>query len=199
MLGLAGMAHAQAPWLAAGLRPEDREVAGEIDERALDSRLREHERRAIDGVLLAETAEVELHARERQPHAVLTQLDALPTDETKQRRELRVRRHVPLVEAPRAAKHAGGRVESPVALPEAFAGECEELARLRVDRDPRAAGGGVDARDGAVRTIARELRLDARDLVDRARRRLAREPRVVRMDLHLVLRRHGAEGEAVQR
>src|SRR5207248_9347898 len=77
MLGLAGMAHAQAPRLAAGLRPEDREVAGEIDERALDSRLREHERRAIDGVLLAETAEVELHARERQPHAVLTQLDAL--------------------------------------------------------------------------------------------------------------------------
>src|SRR5207248_4047030 len=32
MLGLAGMAHAQAPRLAAGLRPEDREVAGERSE-----------------------------------------------------------------------------------------------------------------------------------------------------------------------
>src|ERR1700687_3046908 len=62
----ARMADTHAPRRAIGLRSQDCEIAREIHERALRSRLAQHRGGAIDGVLPAETAEIELHARSRQ-------------------------------------------------------------------------------------------------------------------------------------
>src|SRR6185503_18698698 len=111
VIALARMLDADAPRLAAGLRAEDREVAGEIDERALGAGLLQQQRGAIDRVLLAEAAKVDLHAGKREPHAPVAELDAVPADERHERGELRVAGHMAFVEAPRAPQDAGGRVE----------------------------------------------------------------------------------------
>src|SRR5438477_6476263 len=87
---LARVPDADAPRLATRLRAEDREVAREVDQRAFDARVLQHERRAVHRVFLAEAAEVELHAGMRQAHARLSQLDAIPADEREERGELLV-------------------------------------------------------------------------------------------------------------
>ena len=85
------------------------------------------------------------------------------------------------------------------ALPEAGIGEGEKPARLLVDANRGAAGLRIDARDDAVVAVARVLRLDAQHFLDGARGRGLGDGCVVRVELHLVLRGHGAEREAVQR
>jgi hypothetical protein len=180
------------------MRSEDREITREVHHGGAHSRCREHGCRTIHRVLLAEAAEVELHARLWQAHMRAVALDAAPADQRQDRRELRIAGHSPRIESPRTPQHAGGRIEEPTALAMTRIGVGEQHAGLVVDRHGRAAGRRIDARDHAVAAIARILGLDAAHLVDRRLgERLGLAP-IARMQLDLVFSGHRAERDAVQ-
>ena len=195
----ARMADADTPGRAVGLRAEDRKVSGEVHAGARDARLVQHGRGAIDRVLLPETAEIELHSAARKTDVAGIALDAPPVDESEERRErLRVG-HPGDIEAPRAAKDSRSGIEGAAALPVAGIGEIEEARCLGVDRHGLAPRVRVDARDDTVVPVARILRLDPRDFGDRLPGRRLRGPGIFCMELYLVLGRHGAKREAMQR
>jgi hypothetical protein len=192
------MADADTPGRAIGLRAEDREVAGEIHARACDARLVQDGGRAVDRVLLAEAAEIELHSASGDDVAGI-RLDAPPVDQREQRLDRRIASGTWDIETPRAAQDSRRGIEGAAALPVTRIGEIEEPAGLGVDLHRLAARVRVDARDDAVVTVARILRLDPRDFGDRLLRRGPRGCVVFGVNLDFVLRRHGAEREAVQR
>src|SRR6185369_8625175 len=105
------MLDAHAPGSAPGLRAEDGEVAGEVHHCARHAEIGHHARGAIDGVLLAESAEVELHAGKREVYVRVRDFDLVPAHQRKDRIELGLRRDARLLEIPGLAQDTGRGVE----------------------------------------------------------------------------------------
>jgi hypothetical protein len=179
------------PRLAPGLLAEDREVAGEAHEGTLDAVLAQHRRGAIDGVLLPEAAEVELHAGEWQANGRGVRSTRLhPISARAARARVGGTRGVSNVQARRRTPTSGRmRHRSGGSKPRRSRG----AARFLVDRDRLARRRRVDPRDDAIGPIARVLRLDAMDFVDGGARRGRRSRGIARSESGLVFRRHRAE------
>src|SRR5260221_3028042 len=148
------IADADLPRHAPGLLAEDREVARQIRERAFDPMLAQHRRGPIDGVLLAEPAEVELHPFARQANAPCIPFQTIPADERQQRRKCFVGRHERRIEAPCTPQHARGRIESAIALAIARIGEVEEMYRFLIDLDGGLPRLSIDSRHHTVRSVS---------------------------------------------
>ena len=96
--------------------------------------------RAIDGVFLADAAEVDLHAGLERNAAALRHCTRVPADVAQQRRDVCARGHaIAAVEAPGSAQHARGDVEPTAAQLEQRRGVVEQARRLVVDVDGPAA------------------------------------------------------------
>src|SRR5690606_35842256 len=115
---------------------------------------------AIDGVLLADPAEIDLHARcEREPRAYPR--DLVPADAGAHARDFFRRRHpVAAVEGPGLAQHAGRDVEAAFAQAVELGGEIEQVGGFPIDVH-RPALRRVDAVDDVAPAIAAEFLLDA--------------------------------------
>ena len=146
----------------------------------------------VDGVLLADPAEVELHAR-WQPQFRSAPLHLVPADQWQERVDFRLRRNTrSAVESPCATQHPGGHVEEPVRQVVERRGEIEQLRGLLVNRYG-ATTGGIDFVDDVAAAVAAVLVLDSpravRDpLCDHARLR-----RIEGLDQHFARAGHGAE------
>src|SRR3546814_9764945 len=110
------MTHADPPRRTVTVRAENADVTTKVDETVAQAVTQAKRRRGIGGVFLAEAAEVELHAGERQGDARPLPLHALPADQRQQRRQSFSRRYTLRAEIPRPAQPAGRNVEQAVAL-----------------------------------------------------------------------------------
>lgn len=171
-IGAPRIADANGPRPPVRAWAHDREVAAQIDVSMRHALRNEHGRGTVGGVLLAKSAEVELHAGLGEEDAGTVALHARPADERQQRLECsgigRLRRAALRVraEAPGAPQHAAGDVEQPAAGAEERVGIVEQGQGLRVAGHVCTAGRSVDARHHAVGTVTRVLVLDAQHLGD---------------------------------
>src|SRR3546814_1371100 len=99
------MTHADPPRRTVTVRAENADVTTKVDETVAQAVTQAKRRRGIGGVFLAEAAEVELHAGERQGDARPLPLHALPADQRQQRRQSFSRRYTLRAEIPRPAQH----------------------------------------------------------------------------------------------
>src|SRR5206468_12477022 len=117
----ARMFDADPPRTAVGVRPDDPDVAAEIDEPMTNSCVTRGAHRAIGGILLADAAEVDLHAGvERNGFARASH--PVPADARQHLVYTRSLRHDARLEIPHRTQHAGRDVEETGALPPAGIG-----------------------------------------------------------------------------
>ncbi len=173
-----------------------RGVAGgrhQVEQRRVFARAPHRQQRgAIDGVLLAEPAEIDLHAGRHAQHAVHP-AHAPPAHVTQRVRDgVRSRRGRAPVEPPRAAQHARRDVEAAVGRLVTRGRVVQQQPRLVVHRHRQTAC-AVDAVDDVVRPVTAELELDAACFVARGVKRVPRLGVIVGVHEHFAGAGHGRE------
>ena len=171
---------ADPPRLTVTPRRARDDVAAEVDQ-AAQVRSNAFDLRCgqVDGVLLADAAKVDLHARLQLQYG-FAPLHAMPAGQLQNGVDLRLRRHATAaVERPHSAQDAGGDVEAPLRKPGERRGEVDEAGRFLIEYDG-ATVARVDLVNDVVIAIATELALDApgtaRGRLDDAGARAARAP-----------------------
>ena len=192
---LARMADAHAPGPAIVLRAQRAHVAAEIDERMTHAVFVQDRGGAIGGVLLADAAEVDLHAGARQANRVLVPRDGGPVDQPPEAVECMPIRQLRWLrpEIPRLPQHAGGEVEAAFAQPMAGIRIPKQRHGFRVDGDGGATRVAIDACGQAVVTIARVFQFDAPHIRDRGIGGALRRRRIRARNLDFVHGGHRAK------
>src|SRR5688572_42421 len=188
--GAIGRFDADPPWLTVTPRRARDDVAAEIDQ-AAQVRSNAFDLRCgqVDGVLLADAAKVDLHARLQLQYG-FAPLPAMPAGQLQNGVDLRLRRHATAaVERPHSAQDAGGDVEAPLRKPGERRSEVDEAGRFLIEYD-RASVARVDLVKDVVIAIAAELALDAPSTARGCLDDVARERRGRRFDEHLARRSH---------
>jgi len=173
--GLAAGAHGildcDLPRLGARRRAEPIDAAAaEVHERRVDAAGTQPLDRPVDGIALADPAEVELDAVVVEAHGSggAIEKDVPIAHGFAHARELRGLRHAPFVaeEAPRLHQRAHGHVEGPVRLTAPAQAHVDELEELRLHGHRSARGLAVEARERAVAPVVAEQPVEAVNLVE---------------------------------
>src|SRR5690606_11716523 len=125
-----------APWLPVTPRRANRNVSAEVDETADARRDPLYERNgAVDGILLTDAAEVDLHMRAHPQHRS-TPFDLVPADQLAHLLDLLLGRNaIATVECPDCPQHSGSDVECAVGQYSELFSELQEVRRLLIHRD----------------------------------------------------------------
>ena len=137
---------------------------------------------AVDRVLLAHAAEIELHSGTSQEDRAVAHGHSAMVHEREERRELVVVGNPRFPKIPSAPQHADRGIEPALREPRQLERGFDQSDRLVVDGDRRTAGVARDLRDDALVAEARELALDAEGLVLRGSRDALRTPPAAVLD-----------------
>ncbi len=163
--GIGGVLQPNVPRRTAGRFAVNADILAEIHEHVFNAVLQRHRDGAIHGVLLADAAEINAHARLREKDAALAALHLVPTYQFTSAANHFIRGNDRRIGLPIPQPHQRHRrrIERAARQEDHFRAESKNSVGLFIGFHPILSGGGVDSADETAIEKTRVLRFECRD------------------------------------